>query len=252
MQEMIKFGKYKGQPVEVLATDPQYCDWLAGQDWFRNKYATVYNIIVNNFVKPEDTPEHNKLQAMFLDDEVAEKVLCFARPIQEAIYEDECIIRVAKNLLLKTGYCYTTTQAYEKIIKEAEERIGRYANTDTIIYEDLETTFEVCGWDVCVSGKRTSYCLSSDSRTAEVYGYSETDSVYVEIKPSIGDDFPSVLRQMKQNANLVSKHGRPGRFILIYDKFTAQGVDEQSLRKMFVSSGFCVTSFNELLKNAEE
>ena len=29
--ELVPVGKYKGQPVEVLAADKSYCDWLAGQ-----------------------------------------------------------------------------------------------------------------------------------------------------------------------------------------------------------------------------
>jgi uncharacterized protein (DUF3820 family) len=28
---LVPFGKYKGQPVEVLAQDREYCDWLDAQ-----------------------------------------------------------------------------------------------------------------------------------------------------------------------------------------------------------------------------
>jgi uncharacterized protein (DUF3820 family) len=27
-QNVVPFGKYKGQPVEVLAQDPQYVEWM--------------------------------------------------------------------------------------------------------------------------------------------------------------------------------------------------------------------------------
>jgi hypothetical protein len=64
---VVPFGKYKGQPVEVLAADKSYCDWLAGQDWFRDRYTTIHTLIVNNFREPSETPEHNALQARFLD-----------------------------------------------------------------------------------------------------------------------------------------------------------------------------------------
>ena len=32
---VIPFGKYKGRPVEALAQDREYSDWLTGQAWFR-------------------------------------------------------------------------------------------------------------------------------------------------------------------------------------------------------------------------
>lgn len=63
---LIPFGKYKGQPIEVLQHDQQYIDWLMGQDWFRTKYQMVYNVIVNNFGEPAETPEHNQMQVKFL------------------------------------------------------------------------------------------------------------------------------------------------------------------------------------------
>jgi hypothetical protein len=69
VSNIVPFGKYKGQPVEVLAADHAYCDWLTGQSWFRERYGAVYTLIVNNFAEPSETPEHNALQARFLDDD---------------------------------------------------------------------------------------------------------------------------------------------------------------------------------------
>jgi hypothetical protein len=42
MSELIPFGKYKGQPVEVLAQDKQNAEWLTAQPWFRVRWA-VYD-----------------------------------------------------------------------------------------------------------------------------------------------------------------------------------------------------------------
>lgn len=73
--ELITFGKYKGQPVEVLANDKKYTDWLMAQEWFRTGHVQLYNVIVNNFCEPSDTPEHNRMQADFMKTEVKEKVI---------------------------------------------------------------------------------------------------------------------------------------------------------------------------------
>jgi hypothetical protein len=66
--KIVTFGKYKGQPVEALAADRQYFEWLSGQAWFRERYQNIYTLIVNNFAEPNETPEHNRLQVRFLDD----------------------------------------------------------------------------------------------------------------------------------------------------------------------------------------
>ena len=65
--KIIPVGKYKGQPIEILRSDPQYCEWLVSQNWFRDKFSPTYQLIINNFGEPAETPEHNSLQAMFLD-----------------------------------------------------------------------------------------------------------------------------------------------------------------------------------------
>ncbi|MGA8649990.1 MAG: hypothetical protein WB677_05110, partial [Xanthobacteraceae bacterium] len=65
---VVPFGKYKGQPIEVLAQDRPYLDWLTAQDWFRERYSGIYTLIVNNFTEPAETPDHNALQVLFLED----------------------------------------------------------------------------------------------------------------------------------------------------------------------------------------
>jgi uncharacterized protein (DUF3820 family) len=66
--EIVPFGKYKGRPVEALAADEDYCEWLTAQPWFRQKYGNVYNILIQDGAEPQDSPEHNEMQARFLDD----------------------------------------------------------------------------------------------------------------------------------------------------------------------------------------
>lgn len=43
--EVFPFGKYKGQPVEVVAADTSYVEWLTGQQWFKAKYRDLYRAL---------------------------------------------------------------------------------------------------------------------------------------------------------------------------------------------------------------
>lgn len=67
---IVPFGKYKGRLIEeVLLDDPQYLQWLAGQAWFRDKFAVLYQVIINRGAEPEETPKHNALQVRFLEND---------------------------------------------------------------------------------------------------------------------------------------------------------------------------------------
>lgn len=65
--DLMPLGKYKGQPVEVALADPDYCEWLTSQPWFRDRHPVVYQTIINYGSEPQDSPEHNQMQVAFLD-----------------------------------------------------------------------------------------------------------------------------------------------------------------------------------------
>jgi hypothetical protein len=67
--EIVPFGKYRGQPVEALAGDRDYCEWLSQQDWFRTRYPSIHPFHHQHFGRPEETPEHNALQALFIEED---------------------------------------------------------------------------------------------------------------------------------------------------------------------------------------
>ena len=57
---IVPFGKYKGRLIEeLLVDDPNYLEWLSGQDWFRAKYINLHQVIINRGAEPE---EHARAQ----------------------------------------------------------------------------------------------------------------------------------------------------------------------------------------------
>jgi len=85
---IVPFGKYKGQPIEALAQDVAYLDWLTAQDWFRSRYQNLYTIIINNFQAPSETPEHNLMQAKFLDEDYRFKFIYFSMLHKEQLWDE--------------------------------------------------------------------------------------------------------------------------------------------------------------------
>ena len=105
-----------------------------------------------------------------------------------------------------------------------------------------KTTFEVNGWDVYIH-----------------LGFPYNANIFLELKPSVGDDYPSVLREMKVHKNHMSrskdviykdyyddydKYGRCGRvitkdcYILVYKNLTTSTISESELAEYFNSCDF--------------
>ena len=66
---IVPFGKYKGQPVEVLLADKNYSEWAASQPDIEKRYTWLVNLIRGVSTEASETPEHNAIQAQFLNDD---------------------------------------------------------------------------------------------------------------------------------------------------------------------------------------
>jgi hypothetical protein len=69
---IVQFGKYKGKSILEFMEDKKYLEWCKSQPGMLEKYPSVFNIIYQQNTKNNDTPtpEHNKLQNMFLNKNV--------------------------------------------------------------------------------------------------------------------------------------------------------------------------------------
>ena len=75
--QVVNFGKYKGKCISELLSDSNYIEWLKQQSWLE-KHKNIYNIIINqNFESNNNskTPEHNKLQNLFLSKDNQKKLI---------------------------------------------------------------------------------------------------------------------------------------------------------------------------------
>lgn len=115
---LIPFGKYKGQPLEVLQHDQQYAEWLTSQDWFRQKFQPIYNIIINNFGEPAETPEHNQMQVKFLNEEWRLKTI-IALQLSISKFDHAVFFKKAQEILKRNSV------VVNKIIESTKQRISK-------------------------------------------------------------------------------------------------------------------------------
>jgi len=219
---IIPFGKYRGQMIENVAeADPQYVDWLSKQDWMRSKCPTLYQVIINNFCEPSETPEHNEIQAKFLDKDFRDAV---GKTVFEWFHRWTPQRRNGMN----------QRKEFEGSRKSVQlENDG--ADVAFLISIREFNSFEFSLW--CV--KSDAYYLRDDEEEMkkraekelkENPSWIEKKSVRVEIKPSIGDDYPAVLRQMQRSKCQ----------ILFVRNYSGIGIDEKTFVELFRSQNILV------------
>jgi hypothetical protein len=256
---LIPFGKYKGQPIEALAQDRQYVEWLTAQPWFRERFASLYTVIINNFQEPSETPDHNALQVLFLDDAFCARFMAVLTGRDHNAWLKELVNSIKGR-----------RQTFVAALKEADERCGdkpsssaaesaqrfRADRLNRLLKSKAECeqafvtfakpiewkivfgkAFEKDGVDVQMTGSiRTTVGLPV-VREQHLWGVIEyIGEARTEIKPSVSDDYPAVLRQMRGN----------GSTVLFTERYTGTGATEKQFVETFKISGIKVVFRHEV------
>ncbi|NCB85693.1 MAG: hypothetical protein EOM44_14570 [Bacteroidia bacterium] len=77
---LVPFGKYAGQPLEILLADKSYCAWLVGQASIREQYPELCNLVFSEHGSCLKTPNHNRMQAEYVGEEVGLKLSYMIHP----------------------------------------------------------------------------------------------------------------------------------------------------------------------------
>jgi len=208
--------------------DTKYLEWCKQQDWFKN-HQIIYNICVNQTITTSNqnskTPQHNKLQNLFLENENVIKL------IRKLIYNK------TGSIPKKTHYDYTCT--FEDIF-----------NWDIIIDN-------ICNYKCCDFEPDT--CRGECNEDFD--GYKYHNAICIEIKPSLGDDYPCVLRKMKTQIQLTIneytiKEPKPGEYkykylpsnyVLLIKDFNSAITTKEQLISIFNQSNIKIVFIDDLL-----
>jgi len=300
---IIPFGKYKGKSITELMQDTEYLQWCKQQEWFK-KYPIIYNICVNQTITTntntnQKTPEHNKLQNLFLEKENQNKFLirlfklekdtnalneiyktkeykeyfgdqkfedcnfnctvifegefnwdiCMACKytnskinINPHMYED--IQKNDKNITeLIQDYRITKSEEIKKLERYSINLQNKYGNTINNIFKNIRNIRNI-------SDNRYYYDKSIDTSILfPNFGYYSYIKIYIEVKPLVGDDYPTILRKMTTQIKLTEtpdKHGdRGGLYVLLIDKFESSSTTKDQLLTIFNNSNISVIFMND-------
>lgn len=261
IEPIIPFGKYKGQPITTLLKDTNYLEWYKQQEWFK-KFPIVYNICVNQTIVNQNenskTPEHNKIQNLFLEEENQNRLI-------DLLFNPKSIINKIQNGLIHKDF----NKYFEKY-----EGDMSFNQLFTIYKIEFETTYN---WDVFlkIKGQYFNFIYKKEYwrkewnilekyftdifniKKCEVSSYSDGKTnaslnynsyIYIEIKPILGDDYPNVLKKMKQQKNLTSCNTEMMRehYILLIKDFASSTTTSEQLIQIFNQSNIKVIFLKDI------
>ena len=207
-------------------------------------------MIINNFQEPNETPEHNVLLVLFLDDQFCAR---FFGVLKED-WQLDLVTALRKNVEAeRQNVIKGTHERYNKTLRqECERALERYAGS--IEWEiKFWRAFEEEGFDVRLS---CSICTRSTlPEYQESYAYTPSHvgegsvwaecwvlsdlrlhEIKVQIKPAVGDEYPAVLSQMRVNRTNV----------LFVERYIGTGASEKQFVETFKMSGMRVVFRHEV------
>lgn len=226
--QLMPFGKYKGQPLEIVMSDKNYVEWLTNQEFIKEeKNINIYNFLVNGNNDLAFSKEHNEIVAMFYDKSFRDKFLIYSLGFNK--FSDLCNEYINKTIY----YDYRIKQRLNKTIlhdcKKNDNKFFVENNPKSTFWSDVSTEFY--GWDIRITDSRLYfyndlYFLDTPC--------CERTNLYIEIKPLLGEDYPNVLRQIKRNINFVKKSiSDCSNVFLILKEFNCSSTSIEILKEMF-------------------
>lgn len=214
---IIPFGKYKGQPAERLRENGWYAEWLVQQPWFKRNFPELFDFVISGFQETEDSPEHNQLQARFLDNEFVYRVMrCADRRVRSQSWFNS--LDLAERLAEKRGHNFDCA---------------------------MKVRFEYRGWDVFASidwGVVQGEDLAANW-PGDADGYMEFGHLRAlcEIKPTLDENYPAVLRAMQRlRGDYSDAHYHTDvyydaftMYVLLAEDFLVKSVSLDQVREIF-------------------
>lgn len=244
----IPFGKYKGLALpEVQARDPDYVRWLREQPWFAEKFRSLFDLArvgAAALGEAQDSPEHNAMQARFLSVGyctafvAALDLECLsvggAAKAARRYYADKLedlrsevrFERLGSRGRLEAPRLRAPTKAelVRSGCRTEDEYVARFGqrwysgfssewrakNVRAYLAYRAARSAAPPAWTCDVQPAR--FEGDSDAEIVVLHGCGSRSalSVLVELKPSIGDDYPAVLRQIKAQRDRRRAAGRAG------------------------------------------
>ena len=285
---VVKWGKYRGKPLDMLLMDHKYISWCKTQPGMMERFPELSGITMNQInITSNDslascTPEHNQLQNKFLEDDFVRSFLKSQFGLEDSshiheflhdLYADEKYREYFgeqhfsfKDTLPKVRF--ETKHNWDVEIDDHNGVTGYITSTGVREEEDSNLR-SACNRLRLFQGKQylrgeldkynESPCSLPAGKTQPkiskiCFWFNDSihynPRVFIEIKPSLGDDYPHVLRKMTGQIESTTRsghhsHSGPSVFVLYIGHFSSKVTTVAQLQKIFNLSGISVVFENK-------
>jgi hypothetical protein len=255
---IVPFGKYEGMPIEALLKDTSYVQWLMVQPWFTSgKYPRVYQHVTGKCVEYSKTPVHNEMQIRFLDKDLCFNLfrLCYGNVEYHSVHWSQLygiiygIEDMTPKARLKGAYPDEVVSVFDNDGKELgvagrDNRLVFNPGVERTLKAKLDIFFEKDNWDIYLVLETILY-IGNKRLSPECY------CLKIELKPTVGDDYPHILRQMNKR-----KIEKPRKYpddwaveVVLFDKFNAISHTESKSRELFRNAGYRLLKYSTVIPN---
>lgn len=215
----VNFGKYKDCDIDCLLQDHKYIGWLLSQAWFERCYPEIHKVIKKKEVSvtvsgnpasssvagksrsltrqpvgsSRPTPDHNRLQNKFLD-------LDYSRRFYKLV----------------TGL----TVNHVKVIFEAQH------NWDVVIVPSSEAETSA----TTTTPTPTAVAEPANQLSLKKVKY---PSLCVELKTVVADEYPCILRKMKEQIRVSSTVLTQTAYAIYIKNYKGDSANKDQLRQIF-------------------
>lgn len=226
--DVVPFGRYKGQSVADMLADADYMAWVEAQPWFRERY--LHLLSRRDADAASRTPVHNRLQTLFLDQAYQ---LAFIQAVQPSLITSF----TQESLEQRQAYLAAALQ---------QENATEFAKLIPVLqkepYWSSSVRFESNGGDVCIETSLKAWCLECAwsygafpqkilpkvvERNVALTRDRDVRNLIIEIKPTVADEYPAILRQMDRNRS---------RYLFV-EEYIGIGATEAQFVAVFAASG---------------
>jgi|GEM_PF-5518514 len=122
---LVPFGRYEGQPIEVLLAEKSYCAWMVGQADLREQYPDLRDLIYKEHGNDIKTPNHNRMQAEYLTGDTMLKLFYLINP-EIFSHDKKYYVRnldnyVTEKMSIVKNVCECVSNRISEIKKMADE-----------------------------------------------------------------------------------------------------------------------------------
>jgi len=266
----VNFGKkYYGKPITEMLADQSYIDWANSQPGLKEKITLVVNQYITNNSQASATPDHNRLQNQFLDKTLQKKLLYKICPSIPKMFQqlDELykfpeykqLFGDFKMEIEYTNWKFHVEWKYNwdiALFVHLESKDDLYINTsckDIEIQKKIASRFRSIDISVYPCNQLRAYVIKNRK-------------ILCELKPSLGDDYPDVLRKMRKQIEVTEayflsidkcsdsqgRHKASGTHYGIYvliigGEFNAESATKEQLIEIFKTAKIKVIFMSNLL-----